>query len=218
VFTSAESLSGDGVWIADLDRRTPPRQLTHSGEFRAFYGAPGEIVYMDQAPVRHLFRMKEDGSGVEMISPDPVSYLIAVSPDGRWAVALVPATESGGGVRTKFISLRGERSIPVCCSIGFGPNRVQAPLYNWSRDGRSMFVGLQYFGQNTAKTVVLPYRSDTPLEVLWPAGLQSESDVAANPGAKTINEANAFPASTASAYLFWRRVTQSNLYQIPLPD
>jgi eukaryotic-like serine/threonine-protein kinase len=218
VFTSAESLSGDGVWIADLDRRTPPRQLTHNGEFRAFFGAPGEIVYMNQGSVRHLYRMKEDGSGAEMISPEPVANLIAVSPDGRWAAALVPATESGGGTRTKFISLRGERSMLVCCSTGFGPNRVQAPLYNWSPDGRSMFVALQYFGQNTAKTVVLPYRSGTPLEVLWPAGLQSESDVAANPGAKTINEANVFPASTASAYLSWRRVTQSNLYQIPLPD
>jgi serine/threonine protein kinase/Tol biopolymer transport system component len=218
VFTSSESQSGDGVWIADLDRRSPPRQLTHGGEFRAFFGAPGEIVYMDEAPVRHLYRMREDGSSVEMISPDSVSNLIAVSPDGRWAVALVPATESGGGTRTKFISLRGERSILVCCSIGFGPNRVQAPLYNWSRDGKVMFVALQYFGKNTAKTVVLPYRSDVPLETLWPAGLQSESDVAANPGAKTINEANAFPASTASAYLSWRRVTQSNLYRVPLPN
>ena len=80
-----------------------------------------------------------------------------------------------------------------------------------------MLVALQYFGQNTAKTVVLPYRSDVPLETLWPAGLLSESDVAANPGAKIINDGNAFPASTASAYLSWRRVTQSNLYQIPLP-
>jgi serine/threonine protein kinase/Tol biopolymer transport system component len=218
VFTSAESLSGDGIWIADLDRRSPPRQLTHGGEFRAFFGAPGEIVYTNQGDVRHLYRMKEDGSSVEMISPDPVISLVAVSPDGRWAVTLVPVTASGGGSRMKFISLRGEKSVPVCCSVGFGPNRVQAQLYNWSGDGKSMFVALQYFGQNTAKTVVLPYRSDLSLETLWPAGLQSESEVAANPGAKTIADANVFPGSTSSTYLSWRRVTQSNLYRIPLPD
>jgi hypothetical protein len=218
VFTSAESQGGDGVWIADLDRRTPPRQLTHGGEFRAFFGAPGEIVYMEQAAVRHLYRMKDDGSDAAMISPDPVINLIAVSPDGRWAVALVPETGSGGGTRTRFISLRGEKSMLACCSTGFGPNRVQAPLYNWSRDGKSMFVGLQYFGRNTAKTVVLPYRSGVPLEMLWPAGLESESAVAANPGAKIITDANAFPASTASAYLSWRRITQSNLYRVPLPS
>jgi hypothetical protein len=85
-------------------------------------------------------------------------------------------------------------------------------------DSASLFVGLQYFGQNTAKTVVLPYRSGVPLERLWPAGLQSENDVAANPGAKTINEGQAFPASGSSTYLFWRRATQSNLYRVALPN
>ena len=73
VFASAGNEAGDGIWIADLDRRSPPRQLTHGGEFRAFFGAPGEIIYMSQGDVRHLYRMKEDGSGNEMISPDPVT-------------------------------------------------------------------------------------------------------------------------------------------------
>ena len=81
-----------------------------------------------------------------------------------------------------------------------------------------MFVSLQYFGQNTAKTVVLPYQSGVPLETLWPKGLESENDVAANPGAKIIDDANAFPASGLSAYLSWRRTTQSNLYRVQLPN
>jgi hypothetical protein len=51
-------------------------------------GGPGEIVYM--AVDRRLYRMKEDGSGVEKISPDPIAYLSTVSPDGRWAVAILP--------------------------------------------------------------------------------------------------------------------------------
>jgi hypothetical protein len=79
-------------------------------------------------------------------------------------------------------------------------------------------VGLQYFGQRTARTVVLPYRSDMPLDRLWPKGLVSEADVQANPGARVINQRDAFPASTASTYLFWRRTTQSNLYRIALPN
>ena len=221
VFTSAGNETGDGVWIADLDRRSPPRQLTRGGEFRAFFGAPGEIVYMTQGEVRHLYRMKEDGSGTEMILPDPITYLIAVSPDGRWAAAIVPRTSTGGGTRIQMISLRGERSIFVCnedCAVGFGPNRIQAPMFNWSMDGKWLFVGLQYFGVRTARTVVLPYRSGVPLETLWPNGLISEEGVVANPGAKIINEGNAFPASTGSPYLFWRLATQSNLYRVALPN
>ena len=217
VFTSLGVESGDGIWIADLDRRTAPRQLTRGAEFRAFFGAPGEIVFMTQGNARQLYRMKEDGSGVEMISPDPVINLVTVSPDGRWAVALVPNVAIGGGTRTEFRSLRGEPSVQVCCSIGFA-NRIQAPIYGWSADGKSLLVALQYFGRNTPKTVVLPYRSGVPLERQWPKGLNSEEDVAANPGARVINEAQVFPASTPESYLIWRRTTQSNLYRVSLPD
>jgi Tol biopolymer transport system component len=221
VYTSSGNPGGDGVWIADLDRRAPPRQLTRDGAFRAFFGAPGEIVYMNQGETRHLYRMKEDGTGIEMIVPDTVIYLITVSHDGRWAVALVPRTESGGGTLVRFISLRGEASLDVCnedCGIGFGPNRLQAPMFNWSVDGKSLYVGLQYFGLRTAQTVVLPYRPGVPLATLWPKGLTSEKDVAANPGAVVLSDGNAFPAADPSAHLSWRRTTQSNLYRIALQN
>lgn len=124
VFTSSGSQNGDGVWIADLDRRTPPRQLTRDGAFRAFFGAPGEIVYMNQGDERRLYRMKEDGTGSEMIVPDAVSQLITVSRDGQWAVALVPRTSSGGGTQVRFIPLRGGTAIDVCnedCGSGSDP-------------------------------------------------------------------------------------------------
>lgn len=221
VFTSIGVQGGDGVWIADLDRRTSPRRLTRGGEFRAFFGAPGEIIYMDQAQVRHLYRMKEDGSGIEMISPEPVTYLISVSPDGRWATAVLPQAADGGGTHVRLVSTRGEQSVPVCdegCSLGFGPNRMQAPLLNWSMDGKSIFVGLQYFGVRTQRTVVLPYRSDDSPGQLWPRGLKTEASLTSNPGARIIADPNAFPTSSASTYLMWRNSTQSNLYRMRLPN
>ena len=221
VFTSVGNPGGDGIWIADLDRRTPPRQLTRGGEFRAFYGAPGEIIYSDQEVVRHLYRMKEDGSGSERIVPDAVNMLISTSPDGRWAFVLMPRSAAeGGGTNMQLISTRGEASVPVCsdaCSLGFGPVRMQAPALSWSMDGTSLFVGLQYFGLRTARTVVLPYRSDLPAGRLWPKGLKTEADVAANPGAMVLNERDVFPVSASSQYLFWRRTTHSNLYRLPIP-
>jgi hypothetical protein len=136
-------------------------------------------------------------------------------------VALVPLTDAGGGTKVRFLSLRGETSIDACndeCSIGFGPNRIQAPMFEWSIDGQWLFVGLQYFGLRTAKTVALPYRSGVPLATLWPRGLNSEEDVAANPGAKVINEGNTFPAPGVSPHLSWRQTMQSNLYRVRLPN
>jgi serine/threonine protein kinase len=218
VFTSNGIAGGDGVWIADLDRRSPPRQLTRGGEFRAFFGSAGEIVYLDDRPVRHLYRMKEDGSGVERISPEPVDYLVAVSPDGRWAAALMPEAVNGGGTRLELVSMRGEKPFLVCahCSLAFGPLRVQSQVVNWSMDGKSLYVALQYFGLRTRQTVALPYRSDVSLDKLYPRGLTTEKDIAANPGARVINESDAFPAAPSS-HLIWRRATQSNLYRIPIP-
>jgi hypothetical protein len=57
-----------------------------------------------------------------------------------------------------------------------------------------------------------------PLATLWPKGLKSEKDVAANPGAVVLSDGNAFPASNPSAHLSWRRTTQSNLYRVALQN
>jgi hypothetical protein len=165
--------------------------------------------------------MREDGSGVEQIRPEPVNNLITVSPDGHWAVVFLPEMTTGGGLPLQLMSLHGEAPMTACenCVVrGFGPNRVQGSPVTWSMDGKSVFVSLQYFGLGTTKTVVLPYRSGVPLAALWPKGLHDEQDVAANPGATVINEANVFPAASASSHLSWRRTTHSNLYRVRLPD
>ncbi|MFN8058154.1 MAG: protein kinase [Vicinamibacterales bacterium] len=222
VFTSAGGADDDGIWVADLDRRTPPTQLTRgAGEYRAFFGGPGEIVYIGpQAARRYVFRMREDGWDATQLLSEPVNNLLAVSPDGRWAV-IVPTSTAGIGLGLEIISLRGDLPMTACEScvyFGFGPNRIQGSPITWSPDGTSVFVSLQYFGRGTAKTVVLPYQSNTPLAELWPKGLRDESDVLANPGATVIDEANVFPAASSSAHLSWRRTTQSNLYRVRLPD
>ena len=136
------------------------------------------------------------------------------------AVVFVPELTTGGGL-LQLVSLHGEVPMTACehCVVrGLGPTRVQGSPITWSMDGKSVFVSLQFFGLGTEKTVVLPYRSGVPLATLWPKGLRYEQDVAANPGATVINEANVFPAASASAHLSWRRTTQSNLYRVRLPD
>jgi hypothetical protein len=168
----------------------------------------------------HLYKMKEDGSGIEMISPEPIAYLSTVSPDGRWAVAIVPQTANGVGTSLRFVSLRGERSFEVCndaCSVG-PRSFLNAPPFAWSTDGKWIFVNLMHFGKNTPRTVVLPYRSEASADTLWPHGLRLEMEVAANPGSNVINAASTYPASGTSTYLSWRTSTQSNLYRVPLPE
>jgi hypothetical protein len=71
------------VWVVDLAREALPRRLTHGTDVRAFFTSPDEFVYTSDD--NRLHRMKIDGSGGAIVSGEPVAYLSAVSPDGRWA-------------------------------------------------------------------------------------------------------------------------------------
>jgi hypothetical protein len=209
----------DGIWIAGLDRSEAPRQLIRGSGLRAFFGAPREIVY--SGADGRLYRMNDDGSGQQRISADPISYLVSVSPDGRWAQAIRPRPSSGVGTTSLwFVSLRGEPSFEVCneaCSVGPRSFLITAP-FAWSRNGKGLFVNLSHFGNNTPRTVVLPYRPDVPPATLWPAGLTTEQSIASNPDAKLINATSTVPALGADDYLFTRVSTLSNLYRLRIPD
>jgi Tol biopolymer transport system component len=222
LFSALEGARGRGMWLADLGRRKPPIQLTQDGEPRGFFSGPDEIVFVDQSEgsVRHLYRMKVDGSNRTRVSPDPMVGLLAASPDGNWVVALRARSDAeGGGTQPTFISLKGDVPIPLCpatCALGFGPSQVKNPLVKWSADGKSLVVALEYFGLRTRRTVILPYASGMPLDRQYPRGLTSEADIVKNPGARVIDEQAVFPAS-GSDYLVWRESTTSNLYRISVP-
>lgn len=217
VFTSVGNGKGDGIWIADLDQRTPPRRLTRGGEFRVAFGAKGEILYMTAGRPRQIYRMRSDGSGPALLVPDSVTFLIGVSPDGRWAAVASPRTE---GTAIRLLSTRGEKPVEVCdaCVIGFGPTRIRQPLIAWSRDGKYMFLALQYLRKRLRKTVALPYRPEHPFDPSWVKWFDSGRDPASLPGARILDEVGIFPGRSLSRYLVWRRSTQANLYRIPVPN
>jgi hypothetical protein len=217
VFTTSGHQGGDGVWIADLDQRTPPRQLTKSREQRAFFGAPGEIVFMGDD--NRLRRIRDDGSGAEVVSPDPILLLLTVSPDGRWAVVIAQSSAAGSGTHLEFRSLRGEDPVIVCDDAcrGIGPASVRYNMpFHWTHDGSQLVVNLTFLDGESRRVVFLPYRSDAPLTTLWPAGLGTAAAVQANPGARMIDAASIFPAAEPTTYLTWLPLFQSNLYRIRL--
>jgi hypothetical protein len=218
VFTSVGHDAGDGVWIADLERRSPPRQLVKGAELKAFFGAPGEIVHTGDDS--RLYRIKEDGSRGERITDDPVAYLVTVSPDGRWAVGILPRTNGVGTTSLWFVSLRREESFEVCnkdCSVG-PRSFLVTPPFAWTADGKWLYVNLVHFGLGASRTVVLPYRSGVSPAAQWPKGLRFEKDIGANPGARVINTPNTFPGLGVDGYLSSRIATQSNLYRVRISD
>jgi len=223
LFSMLEDPQLQGIWIADLNRRKPPTRLTKGGELRALFGDSGEILFVSGTggPARYLYRMNEDGSGQTRVSSEPVTALLAASPDGKWAVVLGAKPDAeGGGTQPMFVSLKGDSPMPLCpttCSLGFAGSRTQNPIVTWSADGKSLVVALEYFPLRTKRTVILPYRSDVPLDRQYPKGLTSEADIVKNPGAKVIAQSGVFVTS-GHDYLEWHESTASNLYRISIPQ
>ncbi len=219
LFAMGEGRGQAGIWISDLQRRSPPRQLTSGGEYRAFFGTSGEIIYQSIEEPRHLMRIKEDGSGREQISPDPVLHLMSASPDGRWLSVLLAGSGAERITTAKVYPTDGGPPVNTCdiCVVGFGPARVQAPVVSWSPDGKLLYLSLKYFGIYSDKTLALPLKPGSAPPALKTAGWRSEKDAASLPGARLINERDLFPGPGPSFYAFTRTSAQTNLFRIHLP-
>jgi DNA-binding winged helix-turn-helix (wHTH) protein/Tol biopolymer transport system component len=218
LFTSSGAKGGDGVWVVDAGREAPPRRLAQGTDLRAFFTSPDEFVYTSDD--NRLHRMTVDGRGDSVVSGDPVAYLSAVSPDGRWAVVIRPSEDHDLFTKLEFMSLGGGRSFTVCnadCSLG-PRSFLGAHPFAWSHDGTRMVVNLMHFDKATPRSVSLPYNYTASPEQLWPSGLRAEKDVLATPGAAVINAAAVIPGPTADSFIAWRTSTLSNLYRIRIPD
>jgi len=219
VFTITENDSRSGIWIADLDGTQPPRQLTSGGEFRAFFGKPGEIIYQSREVPRRIWRIREDGSGREPVGTGTFLHLLSVSPDGRWAAATVTPVGGHGDRNTTVVAygLDSQTTVKLCesCIIGFGPARTQSPPVNWSADGKWMYLALWYFDLGSSKTVAIPYRSGEPPNGSL-AAMSSEAQFAKIPGARFVDEQYLFPGRSPDEYVMSRRSVKTNLFRLYL--
>ena len=90
VFASIDFSGKSALCRSRLDRRASPRQLTSEEASHPFFGPGGTILFLGkEGESGYIYEITEDGTGKKKIIPDPVIYLIAVSPDGRWVVAWV---------------------------------------------------------------------------------------------------------------------------------
>src|SRR6185369_15924321 len=121
--------------------RSSPRQLTSINASRPFFAPGGTIVFLgNEGESGYIYRMKEDGTAKEKVTPDPVIYVIGISPDGRWLVAWVAyhgedttqalvAYPVGGGAKKVICS---------ACQVS-GPRNPGGPMLSWSRDQRALY-------------------------------------------------------------------------------
>jgi eukaryotic-like serine/threonine-protein kinase len=219
VFATEQGQARSGIWVGWLDRTQAPRQLTFGGEYRAFFGRPGQILYQGTQASPRIMRINEDGSGQAAVSDLDIMQLQSVSPDGRWA--LVGVTPPGGhgdrNVMAIAVPLEGGATITVCdnCVFGFGSARVSAPLLSWGLDGKWVYVSLRHFPFGSSQTAVLPIEPGAAPPT-FTKGFGSEADFARIPDARLINQNDVSPGISPNYYINTRRSAKANLFRIYL--
>ena len=195
-FTTTDGHGVSQIWLAPLDRRTPPREIARGGDHVSF-GKDGELVFRSLAESNALVRINKDGTGRERITTVAVLDKFGVSPDGEWVIALLP------GAGTIAVPIDGGAPRTIC---------VQRCFPTWSSDRGFLYVGYEGLG----KTLAIPVPAGQLLPDLPAAGIDAATGVVGLPGAWMIERGAISPGPDASTYVFTKTDLQRNLFRIPL--
>ncbi len=200
-----------GLWLARLDRRSAPRQIPGVESEAALFAPFGDILFLaNEGSGRYLFRIHEDGTRREKVTPELIVEIHSVSPDGKWVAGVgpIPAKETGSFVYA--YSTTGRAPVPVC---------REPCILRWAPDGKFLYLsipgGFMSFGA-VGRTYVVPTRPGSMFPDLPAGGFKSEAEIAAVPGVRVIDAADMDPGPSPDVYVFSREVVQRNLYRIPL--
>jgi eukaryotic-like serine/threonine-protein kinase len=193
------------IWLATLDRSSPPRLVTRGGDEVSF-GANTELIYRGlEAKQNFLYRIKKDGSGRQRISDANVVEKFSVSPSGEWAVAGVKVP--GGDLGIAAVSLRSGEIIKICS--------YECPSW-WSPDGKIFYITTEMAASTAGRTLAIPLAPGKALPELPKAGIASRADRIDIPGIRQINRGEVSAGNDPSTYVYTKQDFEGNLFRIPL--
>ena len=201
VFTVSEGNGERTIWLADLDRRTPPRQIARAGDQASFDG-DGDIIFRSlDEKAEGLVRIGKNGGQRERIADSPV-LKVGVSPDGK-SVLVFSFAVGEASPAMLALATHGGASRKVCTTWCWPA---------WSSDGRFFYVALP----PGERTFVIPVPAGQSLPDLPPSGIDPSTKAADLRGASMIDHGLITPGPNPSEYVFLKTDLQRNLFQIPL--
>ena len=199
-FASLNAEGSSRVWIASLDRSTPPQQLTSFVAYHPSFGPGGDVYFKGlEGKSEFVYRISPDGTEPRKMSPDPVPGFGGVSPDGEWWLMGSIAYPTRGGP-----------PVHICdfCDAAWGPGGKLLYL---------RFRGVGAMGGGKTFAIGLPAGKELPR--LPPSGLKSTEDVKGLTVVAVIDTTGIAlfaPGPNPSIYAYARMTVQRNLFRIPL--
>ncbi len=200
----ADSQGKPRLWLAPLDRSSPPRQIPNVEGQNPIFGPGGEIYFRRlEGPSAFVYRIQPDGTRLRKALDQPAFYADIISPDGRWMRIWGPLPGSAAAV-TELVPLDGGPPVVI------GSNSD----VHWSSSGDCLWISAGAVPDG--RTYMIPLRHFGALPPIPVGGFHSEEEVAALPGARRL-DAEGAPGPSSEVYAFERHTAQRNLYRIPLP-
>jgi Tol biopolymer transport system component len=198
VFSTAGGDASE-IWLAPLDRHTPPKLLVSGGDSARF---GGEEVFFRRVgkQVNYVHRIKLDGNDEVQVLPSPIDNFDAVSPDGKFVIVDKPV--EGGLAAAWLIPVDGRPGQQI--GRGWWPSR-------WSRDGKLLYIEIGSAINQTSigRTVAVHIDAN---------GMVSEPILPVAPDAAVIlhAEEDLSMAQDPSVYVYVKTDPRRNIYRIPL--
>jgi DNA-binding winged helix-turn-helix (wHTH) protein/Tol biopolymer transport system component len=209
VYTTAAPDGAPRLWIAAIDRSSPPKALGSTGEVSPLFGPDGEILFLfAEGRFNYLGRMNQDGSGRAKVVPYPISEIQSVSPGRNWVMAIAPLLDNST-VAPMAIPVRGGTPVRICeiyCQTA------------WSTSGRFVFASVEEPSLSSpGRTLAIPVGPGETLPAFPPGGIPPRSEAGVLPGARSVNRAGFIPGADPDAFIYVQDSVHRNLFRVTLP-
>ena len=202
VMEIADSDRVSRLWIASLDRRSPPREIPGVQGRAPRFGPGGDIFFArTEGPAAFVYRVRLDGTELRKVSDQPIVGFDGISRDGQWIRAFAVRAVNEGP---------SWQAIP----LDGGPSMPLGLQWRWSTAEDS--VAISGDPLPAGRSYIIPLQPTEALPTTAAEGLRSERDIAALPGARRIDAESVVPGPSPDLYAFYRSTTQRNLYRIPI--
>jgi len=202
-YSSFNAEGSSRVWVAPLDHREAPHQVTSFESDTPFFGPAGDVFFRGwEDNSEFVYGVGQNDGKPRKTSPNPATGFILVSPDGEWWLS----GHKGGKTAQP---MHGGSTIRICdfCEAAWGP------------EGKSFYVMLREAGVNGGKVHVIALHPGKSIPSLPPGGIRSADDLTRLNVVAVIDmtaKSIFAPGPNPAIYAYSRITVQRNLFRIPL--
>jgi hypothetical protein len=198
------------LWLAPVDRSSPPVAIGNRGGMSPHFGANGKILFQqNENNANYLEQMNSDGSAPSRLVPYAIGEIQSISPARRWVMAVVPIPPQGNGPAHMAIPLDG------------GPPRRICESYceaTWSTSGKFLFVEVESSTPTSpGRSLAIPVGPGETLPELPAEGIAQLAQPSLIKGAQSVPHGRPIPGKDLEHVAYVKSSAHCNLFRISLP-